>query len=166
MKLTCTWRITLANRLLQSPSPLIDSLATPSAIMVKILGRFVLSGPRTMGLLLREETTLNSDYKPASKSPRVHIRQHSPFNEVTEIVKRVDRLLFILVEWQPGQPMREDFSDVDTLWAVLHDFGHSRDAVLGGVDVLFNSGVCRLDHTHKQRDGLWKNNYNMIQYKH
>lgn len=49
----------------------------------------------------------------------------SPFDEVTEIVKRMDRLLFILVEWQPGQPMGKHLADVHTLWPVLHDFTHS-----------------------------------------
>lgn len=50
--LTCTWRITLASRLLHASSLLIDSFETPSAMMKKILGRFAFSGPRTIGLLL------------------------------------------------------------------------------------------------------------------
>lgn len=62
--LTCTWRITLANRLLQPSSPLIDSFTTPSATMMKILGRFVFSGPRTMGLLLEEETNIKLNLHP------------------------------------------------------------------------------------------------------
>lgn len=84
--------------------------------------------------------------------------RHAPFDEVTEIVEGVDGLLFILVEWQPGQPVREELGHVDALGAVLHDFGHSRDAVLRGVGVFFSSGVWRLDHTHEKRNGLWKNN--------
>ncbi len=109
-----------------------------------------------MGLLLEEETNIKLNLHPRLPAfPSAD--RHTPFDEVTEIVERVDRLLFILVEWQPGQPMREDLVDADALWAVLHDFGHSRDAVLRGVDVFFHSGFWRLDHSHKQRDGLWKN---------
>lgn len=50
--------MTLASRLLHASSLLIDSLATPSAMIRKILGRLELSGPRTIGLLLWRRQTV------------------------------------------------------------------------------------------------------------
>lgn len=101
VRLTCTWRMTFASRLLHGSSFLTDSFATPSAMMRKILGRLALSGPRTMGLLLWRE----DGGKIRCLYELWFNRNHNfpqevvlPFNEVTQEVKRVDGLLFVLVE--------------------------------------------------------------------
>lgn len=67
----------------------------------------------------------------------------------------MDRLLFVLVEWQPAEPVGKDLVDVYTLWPEPHDLSHSRDAVLCSVDVLLDARVSGLDDSDQQGDGLW-----------
>ena len=59
-----------------------------------------------------------------------------PLDEVTQEVEGVGRLLLVLIEWQPGQPMGEDLGDVGAFRPETHHLAHGRDAVLSGVDVL------------------------------
>lgn len=79
-----------------------------------------------------------------------------PFDEVAQEVKRVHRLLLVLCERQPADPVRQDVADVDAPWPKPHDFAHSRDAVLRGVDVLLGARVGRVDDAEQQGDGLWR----------
>ena len=51
--------------------------------------------------------------------------------------------------------MRKDLSDVYALRPEPHNFSHSRDAVLGSVDVLLTARVRSLDDSDQQREGLW-----------
>lgn len=101
--------MTFASRLLHASSLFTDSFATPSAMMRKILGRLELSGPRTIGLLLwREENSQREGKNEAFESICLKpgdvqrfvegVEAALPFNEVTQEVKRVDGLLFVLVE--------------------------------------------------------------------
>lgn len=64
-QLTCTWRTTLARRLAQGSSCLMASCISPSAIILNILGRLVLFGPRTIGWLLtktKNKTALQMEF--------------------------------------------------------------------------------------------------------
>lgn len=65
------------------------------------------------------------------------------------------RLLLVLGERQPADPVWEDVADVDAPWPEPHDLAHGRDAVLRGVDVLFGARVRRMNDTEQQGDGLW-----------
>lgn len=62
-----------------------------------------------------------------------------PFNEVAQKVKRVDSLLFVLIEWEPTEPMGKNLIDIDALWPKPHDLSNSRDAVFCGIDILFGA---------------------------
>lgn len=66
----------------------------------------------------------------------------------------MDRLLFVLIERQPAQPMRKDLVDVDTLGPKPHDLSNGRDAVFCGVDVLLGARVGSLNDSDQQGDGL------------
>lgn len=68
------------------------------------------------------------------------------------------RLLLVLCERQPADPVRQDVADVDAPWPEPHDLAHSRDAVLRGVDVLLGARVRRMDDAEQQGDGLWLGN--------
>lgn len=122
---TCTWRMTLASRLLQASSLFIDSLATPSAMMRKILGRLELSGPRTMGLLLRHRRRRTISSSSSTKSGVCFLAvSNLPFDEVAQEVERVHRLLLVLLERQPAEPVREDLADVHACRPEPHDLAH------------------------------------------
>lgn len=73
-----------------------------------------------------------------------------PLDEVTQEVEGVDRLLLVLVERQPAQPVGEDLVDVDALRAEPHELPDGRDAVFCGVDVLLGARVRRLDDRDQQ----------------
>lgn len=128
--------------------------------MKKILGRLELSGPSTMGLLLRRRVGENNSQRGSPYQGLLPLESEEeeglPFNEVTQEVKRVDRFLFVLFEWQPAEPVGQDLADVDALWPEPHDLPHGRDAVLCGVYVLFGARVASLDDADQHGDGLWR----------
>lgn len=85
----------------------------------------------------------------------MRLQPELPFDEVAQEVKRVHRLLLVLRERQPADPVRQDVADVDAARPEPHDLAHGGDAVLRGVDVLLGARVRRVDDAEQQGDGLW-----------
>lgn len=131
-------------------------------MMRKILGRLELSGPRTKGLLLWERNDVRNTNSFHELRAAAGVRSVLPFDEVTQKVKCMDGLLFVLFEWEPAEPMRKDLVSVDALGPKPHELPDGRDAVLCGVDVLLRPRVGCLDDSNQQGERLCNQKPNQL----
>lgn len=115
------------------------------------LGEVGVVGPEHDGVVAAKRRRVSAGVRVGI---RTALGSNPPLDEVAQEVEGVDRLLLVLVERQPAQPMREDLVHVDALRAEPHELSNGGDAVFRGVDVLLGARVRRLDDRDQQGERL------------